>query len=57
VIQYVEKHGSISRREAAELCRLTASQAYQLLQRLEKKGFIEKTQKRGRNVRYEKKHG
>lgn len=57
VVQYVQTHGSISRKEVAELCQQTAPQAYHLLQRLEKKGLIEKTQKRGRNVRYEKKHG
>jgi ATP-dependent DNA helicase RecG len=38
VLQYVEKHGRITRSEAAELCRLTSSQAYRLLKRLEKDG-------------------
>lgn len=40
VIQYVRKHGSISRREVAELCRITPSQAYRLLNRLAKRGRI-----------------
>ncbi len=34
VLQYVEKHGRITRREAAELCRLSPDQAYRLLLRL-----------------------
>ncbi|MFQ3609955.1 MAG: ATP-binding protein [Fimbriimonadales bacterium] len=34
VLQYVEKHGRITRREAAELCQLSLGQAYRLLVRL-----------------------
>ncbi len=34
VLQYVEKHGRITRREAAELCQLSPDQAYRLLVRL-----------------------
>lgn len=34
VLQYVEKHGRITRRETAELCRLSTDQAYRLLGRL-----------------------
>jgi len=34
VLQYVEKHGRITRHEAAELCRLSPDQAYRLLTRL-----------------------
>lgn len=34
VLQYVEKHGRITRGEAAELCRLSPDQAYRLLRRL-----------------------
>jgi ATP-dependent DNA helicase RecG len=34
VLQYVEKHGRITRAEAAGLCRLSPDQAYRLLQRL-----------------------
>lgn len=34
VLQYVEKHGRITRGEAAELCRLSPDQAYRLLDRL-----------------------
>ena len=40
VRQYVQTHGSISRKEAAELCRITGPQAYCVLQRLVEKGFI-----------------
>jgi len=55
VQQYVEKHGSISRAEAAELCRLSGPQAYRLLQGLAKKGFFLRLGSRGRGVRYERK--
>jgi ATP-dependent DNA helicase RecG len=34
VLQYVDKHGKITRREVAELCRLGPDQAYRLLKRL-----------------------
>lgn len=54
VIQYVEKHGSISRAEASALCRLTEPQAYRLLRRLANKGVLESTRQRGRGVRYER---
>jgi len=40
VLQYVTTHGSISRREAAELCRLNAGQASRLLRRLGAQGRI-----------------
>ncbi len=40
VLQYVEKYKRITRREAAELCRLSLDQAYRLLMRLVKKGFL-----------------
>jgi ATP-dependent DNA helicase RecG len=40
VLQYVEKHGRITRREAAELCRLAPDQAYRLLTRLSEEGKI-----------------
>jgi ATP-dependent DNA helicase RecG len=40
VLQYVEKHGRITRREAAELCRLAPDQAYRLLSRLSEEGRI-----------------
>ncbi|MBK7251601.1 MAG: winged helix-turn-helix transcriptional regulator [Gammaproteobacteria bacterium] len=52
VLQYVEKHGRITRRDTAELCRLSPSQAYRLLGRLEKQGFIRKEGERGRGVGY-----
>lgn len=55
VLQYVEKHGSIGRGEAAELCRLSLSQAYRLLQLLVQKGLIEKPPGRGRGIRYTRK--
>ena len=38
VLQYVASHGRITRREAAELCRLSADQAYRLLTRLVREG-------------------
>ncbi|GIV24563.1 MAG: ATPase AAA [Bacteroidia bacterium] len=40
VLQYVEKHGRITRREAAELCRLGPHQATRLLDRLVKDGHL-----------------
>jgi ATP-dependent DNA helicase RecG len=52
VLQYVEKHGRITRREAAELCRITGPQAYRLLDRLAKQGVIARKGERGRGVGY-----
>lgn len=52
VLQYVEKHGSVSRAQVAELCRLSTPQAYRLLQRLEKQGLVVRAGSRGRAVRY-----
>ncbi len=40
VLQYVARHGRITRREAAELCRLSPDQAYRLLQRMAKDGRL-----------------
>lgn len=40
VLQYVEKHGRITRAEAAELCRLGPHQAYRLLKSLEERGLL-----------------
>ena len=40
VLQYVEKHGRITRGEAAELCRLSPDQAYRLLTRLTQEGQL-----------------
>ncbi|HHH46917.1 MAG TPA: winged helix-turn-helix transcriptional regulator [Thiotrichales bacterium] len=54
VLQYVEKHGRITRREAAELCRISGPQAYRLLDRLLKQGLIEREGDRGRGVGYRK---
>jgi ATP-dependent DNA helicase RecG len=55
VRQYVEKHGSIRRADAAELCQISPPQAYRLLQRLVKQGFLVPSASRGRSVRYEAK--
>ena len=52
VLQYVEKHGRITRSEAAELCRLAPSQAYRLLKRLEEAGKIRRIGGSTRGVRY-----
>ena len=52
VLQYVEKHGRITRREAAQLCRITGPQAYRLLDRLAEQGLIEREGQRGRAVAY-----
>ena len=40
VLQYVEKHGSITRGEAAGLCNLSPDQAYRLLRRLTESGCL-----------------
>lgn len=40
VLQYVEKHGRITRREAAELCKITSYQARDLLARLVSRGEL-----------------
>jgi ATP-dependent DNA helicase RecG len=40
VLQYVEKHGRITRREAAELCQLSADQAKRVLVKLVKRGDL-----------------
>lgn len=53
--QYVEKHGAISRQEAAELCRISGDQAYRILKELEKIGFVQALGRRGRGVRYQRK--
>lgn len=42
VLQYVEKHGRITRREAANLCRIGSYQANRLLTRLVKDGRLDK---------------
>jgi len=54
VLQYVEKHGSMTRAEASELCQLSGPQAYRLLQLLVKKGLLQQVGVRGRGVRYER---
>lgn len=51
VLQYVEKHGRITRRETAELCRLGSDQAKRLLARLTDAGRLRR-QGRGRGVTY-----
>ncbi len=40
VLQYVEKHGRITRREAADLCRIASHQARDLLARLVERGEL-----------------
>lgn len=40
VLSYVDKHGSIRRAEAMELCRVNKDQAYKLLNRLKERGEI-----------------
>lgn len=52
VLKHVEMHGRITRREAAELCRITGPQAYRLLYRISKQGLVQRDGQRGRNVSY-----
>lgn len=54
VLQYVEKHGRITRKEAAELCRISGPQAYRLLDRLAEQGLLTREGGRGRGVSYRK---
>lgn len=54
VLQYVEKHGNITRREVAELCRISGPQAYRLLDHLTEQGLIVREGTRGRGVLYRK---
>lgn len=51
VLQYTQKFGKISRREAANLCRIKEHQAYYLLQKLAGQGKLTKVGK-GRNAHY-----
>jgi ATP-dependent DNA helicase RecG len=52
VLQYIDRFGSISRKEVAELCHLSSMQAYRLLKRLEKEGKIRRTGGSTKAVRY-----
>lgn len=52
VLQYVQTHGSISRPEVAELCRLTDSQAYRLLRRLVEQNVLRPSGGKARSARY-----
>lgn len=52
VLQYVGKHGRITRKEAAELCRISGPQAYRLLGRMTEKGLLSREGKRGRGAGY-----
>lgn len=52
VLQYIDRFGSISRKEAAELCRLSTMQAYHLLKRMEKEGKIRRLGGSTKAVRY-----
>jgi ATP-dependent DNA helicase RecG len=52
ILRYVDEHGSISRSEVAELCRITDPQAYRLLQKLLQSGQLTSTGRRGRSTRY-----
>lgn len=54
VRRYVEHHGSISRKDAANLCSITTPQAYRLLKKMESAGVLRRVGTRGRNVRYER---
>ena len=37
-LRYLEAHDSVSRKEVAELCAISTSQAYRLLKKMERKG-------------------
>ena len=40
ILNYIDKHDTIKRAEAMELCRITKDQAYKLLARMKKNGLI-----------------
>jgi len=40
VLNYINKHGSIKRGEAADLCQISTAQAYHLLRKMKEKGLI-----------------
>jgi predicted HTH transcriptional regulator len=54
VLQYVEKHGCITRKEAAKLCRLSGPQSYRLLARLVRDGCLVRQGECGCGVAYRK---
>ena len=56
-LQYVEKHGEISRAEVAELCHISGPQAYRLLKKLEREGHLTPIGTKGRSVKYERRIG
>ncbi len=52
VRQYVDAHGSISRKDVMRLCALSAPQAYRLLKKMEAEGVLCQVGTRGSGVRY-----
>jgi len=52
ILQYVEKHGSIKRGEAAELCQIGSMQSYRLLKRLERHGKLKRLGGSTKAVKY-----
>jgi ATP-dependent DNA helicase RecG len=53
ILQYVQAHGHIARREVSELCRITSRQAGYLLQKMAERGLLRRVGK-GRATVYEK---
>jgi len=54
MLNYIDKHGSIKRADAADLCRISPFQATRLLKRLEKNDLILPVGQ-GKGTRYERK--
>jgi ATP-dependent DNA helicase RecG len=54
VLNYIDKHGSIKRADAADLCHISPFQATRLLKRLENNDLLKPTG-RGKGTRYERK--
>lgn len=50
--QSVETHGQITRRETAELCRISPPQAVRLLDHLVRQGTLQRIGQRGSGVAY-----
>jgi predicted HTH transcriptional regulator len=54
VLQFGERYGRITRREATEGCRISGPQAYRLLARLTEQGLLTREAERGHGVGYRK---
>lgn len=54
VLQFAERHGTITRKDTAGLCQISGPQASRLLSKLVAKGLLDRIGERGRGVKYRK---